>query len=174
VLGAVAGLAAVLLLAIAIEVRSDELGPEDVAATLAATQRYIAAANEHDVATLHELTRPDLVVHESASGATQGRAGFLEWARLIGEAYPSFAITVDPSRPTASAPPCATSPTLPTDHEVRPRSSFASRTAASPRSGRTTASSVCTRTLRRPEAPPRSRGRARLSRGTITGCGEGS
>jgi len=84
-----------VLVAAVIEVRSDELGPQDVAATLAVTQRYIAAVNAHDPAGVHELTRPDLVFHETASGAAQGRAGFLEWARMIGEAYPTFAITVD-------------------------------------------------------------------------------
>jgi hypothetical protein len=61
----------------------------------AAVGRYDAALDRHDIAILEPVLARDFTFHNADFGTIQDRDGFLAWARIIGGAYPDFAVGVD-------------------------------------------------------------------------------
>ena len=59
-----------------------------------AVGRYQAALDGHDVAILEPLLAGDFTLHNFDFGSVQDRHGFLAWARIIGGAYPDFAVGI--------------------------------------------------------------------------------
>jgi hypothetical protein len=58
-------------------------------------QRYDVALHQHDWPGLERLAAKNLTFHNTDYGSTQKRGGFLAWARLIGDAYPDFFVSID-------------------------------------------------------------------------------
>jgi predicted ester cyclase len=95
----VASVAALLALSVAVvssTSSNDRVGtPRSDREVVQATRRYDAALLGHDWRALEGLAAKDFTFHNSHYGSTQGRVGFLAWARLIRDAYPDFFVSID-------------------------------------------------------------------------------
>jgi hypothetical protein len=97
--GLLVGLALVALMAVAGMVGAVVLGGDghdaEGSELAAAVGLYQASLDRHDIAILEPVLDRDFTFHNVDFGTIQDRHGFLAWARIIGGAYPDFAVGVD-------------------------------------------------------------------------------